>query len=620
MAVTQYIGSRYVPLLADPVEWSAEKEYEALTIVTHQGNSYTSRQFVPKGTDIDNMQFWALTGNYNAQIELYRQETRQAVERIEDWYDAAVAEYANKYAAKAFSFENVEAMQEARDVLYVGAICHTNGFYSNGDNGDAWYIITDVGTPNNKDIIACGSTLRANLIITESFVTPEMYGAHGDGINDDTSSFDYALYNNKNVIAKNTYQLNGSITVTNCDLICTGTLKCNTTGVIIKDNDFHNVLINNVIKNNRAQDGSIGVLVDSTSYCNINVLYIANFAIGIQLFDADEVGGTFRNNVNVRRCSTLNGLQIKATASGWVNGNNINIYYFPHTFTNVIGDVYGVEFVAGSNNFYNANIIHLLVEYTYANWNYKPKFMLFNKAQHNTVYLERTEINGGSGGGSGEVDECITFANDSQNNNVYISDPFYIRSYTLKNESRFVNNVYYHDENIMYKGFKNNSYSVVAIDDTKCKTTLGLISYNSSVGLVQVSDYTTANIPRAQLNSYWNIGANCSVINTSDDDIYICLLGSSYDTPFIFMMQMFDADNTILTDSEIITTPNDYLNTSPSFYLHGGNTVGVYRASQKLNKGAFCIHVSSNVKKLLISCAGYIDNVYVSPNCVPMHE
>lgn len=74
MAVTQYIGARYVPNFASPIEWNNTRTYDPLTIVTHQGNSYTSRQFVPQGVNIANDTFWALTGNYNAQIEQYRQE------------------------------------------------------------------------------------------------------------------------------------------------------------------------------------------------------------------------------------------------------------------------------------------------------------------------------------------------------------------------------------------------------------------------------------------------------------------------------------------------------------------------------------------------------------------
>lgn len=74
MAVREYVGARYVPLFADPIEWNDKRTYEPLTIVEHEGNSYTSRQFVPLGIAISNEDFWALTGNYNAQVEQYRQE------------------------------------------------------------------------------------------------------------------------------------------------------------------------------------------------------------------------------------------------------------------------------------------------------------------------------------------------------------------------------------------------------------------------------------------------------------------------------------------------------------------------------------------------------------------
>lgn len=75
---TQYIGARYVPIFGrkgeTSIEWDGTAPYEPLTIVLHQGNSYTSRQYVPAGVEITNGQYWANTGNYNAQIEQYRRE------------------------------------------------------------------------------------------------------------------------------------------------------------------------------------------------------------------------------------------------------------------------------------------------------------------------------------------------------------------------------------------------------------------------------------------------------------------------------------------------------------------------------------------------------------------
>lgn len=82
MAVTQYIGSRYVPLFADPIDWDITRAYEPLTIVYYQGNSYTSRQAVPTGIDVTNEAYWALTGNYNAQVEQYRREVQTFDGRI----------------------------------------------------------------------------------------------------------------------------------------------------------------------------------------------------------------------------------------------------------------------------------------------------------------------------------------------------------------------------------------------------------------------------------------------------------------------------------------------------------------------------------------------------------
>lgn len=72
MSTRQYIGARYVPLIAG--DWDNSNTYDPLTIVMYQGNSYTSRTYVPAGIDISNTTYWALTGNYNAQVEAYRQE------------------------------------------------------------------------------------------------------------------------------------------------------------------------------------------------------------------------------------------------------------------------------------------------------------------------------------------------------------------------------------------------------------------------------------------------------------------------------------------------------------------------------------------------------------------
>ena len=77
-----YVGHRYVPKIFG--EWDNTQIYEPLSIVQYQGTSYTSRQYVPVGIEITNEEFWVVTGNYNAQVEQYRQEVRAFDDRIND--------------------------------------------------------------------------------------------------------------------------------------------------------------------------------------------------------------------------------------------------------------------------------------------------------------------------------------------------------------------------------------------------------------------------------------------------------------------------------------------------------------------------------------------------------
>lgn len=84
MAVTQYVGARYVPIFANPLDWSNTRTYEPLTIVLHNGNSYTSRQSVPTGIDISNEDYWALTGNYNAQIAQMQNQIDEINSKLND--------------------------------------------------------------------------------------------------------------------------------------------------------------------------------------------------------------------------------------------------------------------------------------------------------------------------------------------------------------------------------------------------------------------------------------------------------------------------------------------------------------------------------------------------------
>lgn len=72
----QYVGARYVPKIMG--EWNKALQYEALSVVTYKGNSFTSKVPVPANVEINNTDYWVNTGNYNVQLEEYRKEALEA--------------------------------------------------------------------------------------------------------------------------------------------------------------------------------------------------------------------------------------------------------------------------------------------------------------------------------------------------------------------------------------------------------------------------------------------------------------------------------------------------------------------------------------------------------------
>lgn len=110
--VKQYIGARYVPVFDG--EYNSEKAYEPLTIVTYLNNSYTSKKTVPAGTLPSNTEYWALTGNYNAQIEEYRQEVEGYHQDVEE-YKRDVDEFKEEVA------ETISAIDiHGKSILIIG--------------------------------------------------------------------------------------------------------------------------------------------------------------------------------------------------------------------------------------------------------------------------------------------------------------------------------------------------------------------------------------------------------------------------------------------------------------------------------------------------------------------
>ena len=106
---SMYIGARYVPIFADPVEWDDKREYEPLTIVIHNGDCYTSKCYVPKGAQLPpypegQTKYWVKTSDYNGQfadlkktvldlsrlVEQFQKDNKTFTDLIHDWNEKVI--------------------------------------------------------------------------------------------------------------------------------------------------------------------------------------------------------------------------------------------------------------------------------------------------------------------------------------------------------------------------------------------------------------------------------------------------------------------------------------------------------------------------------------------------
>lgn len=104
----------------------------------------------------------------------------------------------------AHFFDTVADMKAATN-LKAGDYARTGGFHTINDGGGALYKITDTGAANEMDVIAVGD-LYASLIMPTT-VTPEMFGAYGDGAHDDTLSCQRAINLNYNILFRGQYSV-----------------------------------------------------------------------------------------------------------------------------------------------------------------------------------------------------------------------------------------------------------------------------------------------------------------------------------------------------------------------------------------------------------------------------
>lgn len=171
----QYVGARYVPKIMG--EWNKALQYEALSIVTHLGNSFTSKVPVPANIDITNTDYWINTGNYNAQVEAYRKETLEA-KQLANNTNADLQAFKKNQNSTNNEFNNnigltTSALNELKNVVFNG---DTPNVITVAKSGGRFHTINEAisfakkycSRNNRVTILICGGVYNESIVLTKN--------------------------------------------------------------------------------------------------------------------------------------------------------------------------------------------------------------------------------------------------------------------------------------------------------------------------------------------------------------------------------------------------------------------------------------------------------------------
>lgn len=171
----QYVGARYVPKIMG--EWDKNISYEALSIVTYKGNSFTSKIPVPAKVDIGDETYWINTGNYNAQVEEYKRETLEA-KQLANNTNTDLQTFKKNQTNTNNEFKNkidltTSALNKLKNNVFDG---DTPSVITVAKNGGRFHTINEAITfakgycsrYSRVTILICGGSYRESIVLTKN--------------------------------------------------------------------------------------------------------------------------------------------------------------------------------------------------------------------------------------------------------------------------------------------------------------------------------------------------------------------------------------------------------------------------------------------------------------------
>lgn len=259
-------------------------------------------------------------------------------------------------------FDTVADMKQATN-LTNGSYTRTLGYYTKKDNGGALYKIREITSGdviNDGDIIALNNNnLIAELVSTN--ITPEMFGAYGDGTHNDNTAFTNAInYTNKIILAKKTYKITqlvvtSELTIEGNEATLIDDSSVNEFIKITKPDTIFNVYLNNIKLNCSHSD--IGIYNNGCHLNGENITISNSITKNIQIVKTGVYGDCKLNNIFSN--SSPIGIQLDATDCFISNyfGYNCLTHIKNNSGVNHFNNVHGWNYNNGTDQVTGSTLI-----------------------------------------------------------------------------------------------------------------------------------------------------------------------------------------------------------------------------------------------------------------------
>ena len=238
---------------ADPIQWNIVTQYEKNTIVIDPltGSAYISVQPVPSGVALTNTDYWTVVfdlgsfvvkaaKNFCSRYEDATTLTATFPSSVNDWiiwgdtlYYALVNitagdSYVVDSNIKQFTVEDVVGhIQDLNTTDKSNLVAAVNELVQalideatrvDGITGD----LDNLTTTDKSNLVAAINEVVTAIVALRGdlyYVTPEMFGAIGDGITNDTAAFQYAVDTGKTIVLMGDYLIDQVTTLGNITII-----------------------------------------------------------------------------------------------------------------------------------------------------------------------------------------------------------------------------------------------------------------------------------------------------------------------------------------------------------------------------------------------------------------